>query len=636
MPPRKSARNAKKEDESKKKDNDTIDEEEDEKPTKGKGKGSAKGKDSAQDKAATKKKKDDDEEEETKPTRRSTRGKGDDKKKAKDDEDDDGVDEEKKPAAKDKRKASKSPPPTATKEPAKKPKGKAKQDEDEDKTDKNDDKASDKEEEKKEEKIVKKIVKGGVAVDEKFTEKDVHVYRTPQKVYAATLNQSNLKNNNNKYYIIQILESEKNKGTFYVWNRWGRVGHDGQTMKKVFNNAQDAIYDYEAKFRDKTVKGDYRVIDINYDDNNEEDDSKKDDGGSENESKLPEATKSLIKLIFDLNMMNNQMKEIGYDANKMPLGKLSKQAIQKGYKILKEISETLKKAKPSNEVLMQLSSDFYSEIPHDFGYQKMINFLIKDEETVKKKLEMLQSIEDIQVATKILEDKKDKDENLIDHNYKKLKTDIKPVDRKSEEYSIIEEYLRNTHATTHNQYDLEILDAFEIDREGEGERFKKDIHNHQLLWHGSRLTNFVGILSQGLRIAPPEAPVTGYMFGKGVYFADMVSKSANYCFTSPANPTGILLLCEVALGNPRDLYFSDYYASNLPAGCHSTKGCGRTAPKESDAKKIGDIKVPCGKGVPTNIPQGSLLYNEFIVYDIAQIKIKYLLKVKFNYKNRLF
>ena len=35
--------------------------------------------------------------------------------------------------------------------------------------------------------------------------------------------------------------------------------------------------------------------------------------------------------------------------------------------------------------------------------------------------------------------------------------------------------------------------------------------NRMLLWHGSRLTNWVGILSQGLRIAPPEAPVTGYM-----------------------------------------------------------------------------------------------------------------------------
>lgn len=52
-----------------------------------------------------------------------------------------------------------------------------------------------------------------------------------------------------------------------------------------------------------------------------------------------------------------------------------------------------------------------------------------------------------------------------------------------------------------------------------------------------------GIL--GLRIAPPEAPATGYMFGKGVYFADMFSKSANYCYASNALTTGVLLLCEV-------------------------------------------------------------------------------------------
>ena len=39
------------------------------------------------------------------------------------------------------------------------------------------------------------------------------------------------------------------------------------------------------------------------------------------------------------------------------------------------------------------------------------------------------------------------------------------------------------------------------------------------------------------------------MFGKGVYFADMVSKSANYCRTSKSDPTGLMLLCEVSLGN---------------------------------------------------------------------------------------
>jgi poly [ADP-ribose] polymerase len=41
---------------------------------------------------------------------------------------------------------------------------------------------------------------------------------------------------------------------------------------------------------------------------------------------------------------------------------------------------------------------------------------------------------------------------------------------------------------------------------------------------------YVFLSLQGLRIAPPEAPVTGYMFGKGVYFADSSSKSANYWY----------------------------------------------------------------------------------------------------------
>lgn len=37
------------------------------------------------------------------------------------------------------------------------------------------------------------------------------------------------------------------------------------------------------------------------------------------------------------------------------------------------------------------------------------------------------------------------------------------------------------------------------------------VSTRTLLWHGSRLSNWVGILSRGLRVAPPEAPVTGYM-----------------------------------------------------------------------------------------------------------------------------
>jgi len=51
----------------------------------------------------------------------------------------------------------------------------------------------------------------------------------------------------------------------------------------------------------------------------------------------------LIRLIFDMKMMAKQMKEIGYDAKKMPLGKLAKTSISKGYEILKSLMEEIKK-----------------------------------------------------------------------------------------------------------------------------------------------------------------------------------------------------------------------------------------------------------------------------------------------------
>lgn len=117
--------------------------------------------------------------------------------------------------------------------------------------------------------------------------------------------------------------------------------------------------------------------------------------------------------------------------------------------------------------------------------------------------------------------------------------------------------------------------------------------NKMLLWHGSRLTNYVGILSKGLRIAPLEAPSTGYMFGKGIYFADMVSKSANYCLATKINNIGLVLLCEVALGNMNQKWATDFTAANLPPGKQSTKGMGQTEP--AGGEMLDDVWIPNGK-----------------------------------------
>lgn len=134
----------------------------------------------------------------------------------------------------------------------------------------------------------------------------------------------------------------------------------------------------------------------------------------------------------------------------------------------------------------------------------------------------------------------------------------------------------------------QLHDIFRIERDGESDRFLNSKYgkvkdgDRRLLWHGSRATNFGGILSQGLRIAPPEAPVNGYMFGKGVYLADTSSKSALYCNPYSSGNTGLLLLCEAELGKPmQELIHASSNAGSTAkqGGMFSTWGKGRTGPK---------------------------------------------------------
>ena len=247
---------------------------------------------------------------------------------------------------------------------------------------------------------------------------------------------------------------------------------------------------------------------------------------------------------------------------------------------------------------------------------------------MNEKLELLDTLSNMKI-TKRITNNTESEKNIVEQSYDQLKNEIVPIDKNGDKWATIEEFIQKGKCPTHNYYELELLDAYELNREGEAAAYTDNIDNKMLLWHGSRLTNYVGILSQGLRIAPPEAPVTGYMFGKGVYFADMVTKSANYCHHHLSNNVGLLVICEVALGETNDLMHSDYNAANLPAGKSSTKGCGATGPSEANFKDIDGIPVPMGPGENTGAT-GSLLYNEYIVYDVSQVKMKYLVKCKFN------
>ncbi|KAK0383695.1 hypothetical protein NLU13_9606 [Sarocladium strictum] len=501
----------------------------------------------------------------------------------------------------------------------------------------------------------------------------VYIDQDSGMIYDASLNQSNATHNNNKFYRDQVVVDTKS-GTYKTWTRWGRVGDVGQSAMLGDGSLADAIKLFEKKFKDKSglawsdrgndpKPGKYAFVERSYnpdsDDEGEEvpQKTKVKGKGDADEVDLepPSCTlekpiQDLVELIFNTTYMQNAMAALNYDANKLPLGKLSKNTITRGFQQLKDLAAllndpTLATSKwqmtfsAANE---HLSNTYYSLIPHDFRRQRPP--VIADHNLSKKEVELLESLSDMKDAADIMKiDRKKATVHPTDLKYQGLgMKEMTTLDPTSTEFSLLEKYLNATRGSTHN-VNYEVQNIWRIERPYEYERFDKSPFasiesDRRLLWHGSRCTNFGGILSQGLRIAPPEAPVSGYMFGKGIYLADMSSKSANYCCAYNSNGHALLLLCDAELGKPmQELTNASYNAGDTAKadGKVATHGLGRIGPsKWIDAgavhPSLKGVKMPDPNHIPgnTKVSNASLYYNEYIAYDVAQVRLRYLLRVK--------
>ncbi|KAJ0742482.1 putative NAD(+) ADP-ribosyltransferase [Helianthus annuus] len=487
-------------------------------------------------------------------------------------------------------------------------------------------------------------VKGRSAVHEASGLQDTgHILEHGKSIYNTTLSLSDLSTGINSYYILQIIEDDKGSGC-HVFRKWGRVGNEkigGTKLEEMCK--EDAIHEFKRLFLEKTGNsweswekktlqkqpGRFYPLEIDY---GVSKDSIQRNKLKDAKSQLAPPLAELMKMLFNVETYRAAMMEFEINMAEMPLGKLSKSNIQKGFEVLTELQDLLNKSTDNPAVkesmIVAASNRFFTVIPSVHPH------VIKDEDDFKLKVKMLEALQDIEIASRLVGFDVDNDDSL-DDKYKKLQCEMVPLPHDSEDYRLVEKYLQTTHAPTHTDWALELEEVFTVERRGEFDKFspyKNKLKNKMLLWHGSRLTNFVGILSQGLRIAPPEAPATGYMFGKGIYFADLVSKSAQYCFTDKKNPVGLMLLSEVALGEIYELKKAKYI-DKPPKGKHSTKGLGKNIPNASEHLNWkDDVIVPCGKPVPSNVKATELMYNEYIVYNTDQVKLQFLLKVRFHHK----
>ena len=499
--------------------------------------------------------------------------------------------------------------------------------------------------------------------------------------YDASLNLSNIDGNNNKFYYVQLLcRTDTDKFKFAVWTHWGRVGEAGQNKLKVNMSLEAALVLFKSKFKDKTGlkwenRGDvpktnkYTMIEKSYGNETGDETEGQPEGtnGSTQKVAPPDCTLSkelqeLMRFLFDTGHMKKSMASQKYNFNKLPLGKLSKSTIEKGYLALKELGDVILNPKLAQEkydqsltaVFSDLSSQYYSIIPHDFGRNRPTP--INSEAQLKAEMDLVETLGNMQISNKILKDTefpKDQQGNIVHPLDAQMQSlglqEAIPLDKKSEEFSHLSSYLDHAKDGYCLSSDTVIQNIYRISRSEETSRWiahgydppgmsLKPIKDHRRhLWHGSRGCNFGGILSQGLRIAPPEAPANGKAFGKGIYLADRACKSAAYCDPWTSGQTGLLLLCETQLGDPAYVRSDhEYNAADRmrERGLISAKMVENVANEPAAWMDAGvanealegalmpDCKValPAARGNP----------NEYVVYDVAQIRIRYVLMLRWE------
>ncbi len=409
---------------------------------------------------------------------------------------------------------------------------------------------------------------------------------------SSVLSKTSLEANNNKFYVLEVHEGSPRQ--FRLFTHYGRVGSVGVKETRDFDSREAAMDAYAKLLREKTSprKG-YVLVEVEkaavgsekLQVNTEQTFQQK--RGVKPSTLVPEIA-GFIEHIFD-ESKSELVRRI-----ETPLGSLSKSQIERGADALREIRFAI--ARDHKDQIVPLTSRYYSLVPHRLGrWTDLDAVAINSIEKADTEEELLQLMRDVYHLQGDLESE-------TDRKYRALGANLSVVPLQDPAYKQVERRVLETQSARHG-FKLRVNKIFTAELPEERRRFETDgktIGNLQGLFHGTRNCNMAGILSRGLLIAPKNAPVSGYMFGKGIYFADQSSKSAQYSLVWASNKRdiGYLFLADVALGKVKTEQ-APTYREEAPRGFHSVQGC---------------------KGT-------HLIHNEFIIYKTSQCTLRYIAEI---------
>ncbi|GAB2274623.1 Poly [ADP-ribose] polymerase 3 [Dionaea muscipula] len=289
-------------------------------------------------------------------------------------------------------------------------------------------------------------------------------------------------------------------------------------------------------------------------------------GAAAAHTKLDPWVANFMKILCSQEPYRNAPMEMGHDSPDLPMGMLTILHLERCKELLEKFTDMLK-SKEGDPKIEAAAASF-------------------------------ETIRDTRAASHLIGDMTGPtlDDPLYDR-YEKLECTIEPLDKGSDDYKMIHKYLETTYEPFkigEISYGASIDHIFMVES-GPGPSYNEVVklpHKH-LDW----------------------------TFWESHYCSDAAADAARYGFAAVDRPDGFLVLAVMWCG------IELHDTATLEEKKVGVKGVGKKKTEESQHFVWkDDIKVPCGRLVPTEKNISMLEYNEYAVYDPRQVCMELGLK----------
>lgn len=437
------------------------------------------------------------------------------------------------------------------------------------------------------------------------------------KKYA--LNFTDIGSNSNKFYLLELQESDNNE--FYIYTSYGRTGGTQNKEYRICSSRDQAETEAEKIIKSKKKKGYVEVKLVKTDIGSELGKSQIETSkvsiddlnkvgiqvtNDDSASKLHPEVKDLVKTWFGITA---EFVELNLDTKKSPLGQLSLDQVIKGKDILEECRKLVQVKRKDIKELTNLSNQYYSNIPFNFGYKKINadELRLDNDSKIDQAFDVLDVLGTAKDVQGVISKK-----NAVDEQYNTLNADLDYIAPSDPVWKWIDAMFHGTRASNHHFLGkLKIHKIFKLARKKEDKYFletaeeiakesckfnpsevyakyvksRPDVPKEleslykkaNILpgWHGTRSANMIGITTKGLLIRPSGVTYNGAIFGPGNHFASNSTKAVNYSdckgsyWAQGGSKTAYLFLADVAFGKQKIVHHGHYYTRDNIRPDHS-------------------------------------------------------------------